>query len=721
MAGIVSSYREPDPRAAEKEDVSGPDVEIEIGPDGPVSYMQDGAMVTENDDDTVTLDFNPQDEEKEDKDDSDHDANLAEILEESVLDQIATDVLQGIEEDLTSRSGWAGAIEKAMDMLGIKITDTAIDTTDSGTISKVHSTMILEAIINYQADFTAEMLPAKGPVKTEDNQTEPEGNRSAMADALERDLNHYLTDVDKAYYPDSRRMAFIQCFMGMAYKKVYSDPVKDRPVSRHVSPLNLIVSNDITTISDCNRITHSVPMRQAVMKRLQKSGFYRELPLETPNPEADQGESKIRELEGTQVPSGTALPQDAVHKLYESYIEVDLTDYGAPAKYGHKDGLFCPYRVTIDRTSRKILELRRNWKKDDEQYCARERFVEYVFVPGLGYYAYGVAHLLAGSQRAATAMLRILIDTGMFSSFPGWLQAKAGPGQNRTNQINVKPGSGAEIDTGGLPIKEAVMELPYKEPSATLFNTLGMLFEAGKRMVGAFMMPVGEGTANIPVGTILAMIEQSTKPMAAIHKSNHMSQQHEFQLLKELFAEDPTPLAKFAKTPARLWSLQDSLQDINIVPASDPNTPSNVHRIMRAWALGEIVKENPAHYDVRKVERLRLQALNINPDEVMLPPPPPGAQPPAPPSKLDEIKLQAQVREAEQSRELQQDLIRGELKNKQEIAKITDNQADRQHDMEMQRLKMAETANKEKGKFMSGIMGILKADKSSKKPAAKKE
>lgn len=661
-------------------------------------YIEDGIEFTELDDDMVSINLEPDRKPLSQLSKTDHEYNLAEALEDGVLALLAEELLRGVESDLRSRSKWENTVTKAMDMLGLEITESG-DLEQNGTVSKVHHGLMLDAIINYQSDAGAELYPAVGPVKVEDNSSETDSKSSEKATLMERKFNHYLTDIAKEYYPDNYRMLFAQGLMGDAFKKIYHCPMKERQVSKFVSAIDLIVSNDATDLEDVGRVTHRVRMRQNVMKRMQILGVYRSVDLDVPAPEYSEGEEKIADIEGTQTADTNPEVEDIPHELYETYAELDIPGFSHP-----KD-LPIPYKVTIDVTSRRILEIRRNWKEGDGNYQKRNRFVKYPFIPGLGFYGYGCAHVLGQDQKALTALERELIDAGMFANFPGFLQAKHGPSQNRTNQIRVMPGQGVEVDTGGLPIKDSIMDLPYKEPSATLLSLATGIADMARKKVGAAHIPVGEGTANIPVGTLLAMIELATKPMSAIHKRNHNAQQREFQILQELFMEDPSPLWKFSKdSDEDKIKIKEAISDISLVPAADPNTPSNIHRIMRTWALMELAKASPDMYDLHAVHKRALSALAFNDEELLKPPPPPGAGPQQEPSKIDEIQLEAAVREGEQSREMQQDIVRGKMKENLEDKKLLDRAQERQHEKEMAALKYGETELKEKGKFM-GILG----------------
>lgn len=527
----------------------------------------------------------------------------------------------------------------------------------------------------------ASMIGHNGGPPLEEEPEEMPIDRNALAEALEEDMNHYLTAVAKEYVPDYYRMLFAQGLMGTAFKKVFHCPVRGRPVSDFISLVDLIVSNDATDINTAGRVTHRTKISQSLMKRMQLLGVYRDVPLTTPSENVSDLEQKVKDTEGVEAGNTTMLDNDADHELYEVYV-----DYNLPG-YKHKDDLPLPYKITIEVENRKIIEIRRDWKEGDATYTRRRTFVKYELIPGLGFYGYGYMHILGNTQKALTAVERELLDAGMFACFPGFLVAKTGTRQTTTD-IRVMPGQGAEIDTNGLPIKDSVMELPYKEPSSVLLALAQGLAGDARALAGFLEIPVGEGMANIPVGTIMAMIEQATKVMGAIHKRNHTAHQDELEMLRDLFIEDPESLWKFARSPKRRWQLAAEFADMYLVPASDPNIPSHIHRIMMGMALAQRAKEKPGLYDEREVEERLLRIMGFDDFENLLKKPQADGKGPPPDPQVTQTMIEGKNREAEQMREMAQDQQRGQIKMAEKQMEIADNMQQRAHEQTMEAMKM---------------------------------
>lgn len=614
--------------------------------------------------------------------DQDFNDNLAETIPEDVLNVISNEIIEGIQSDLESRQEWESSYAKGVQMLGLKMEDASGDISSGGTVSKVYHQLLLESVVRYQSNGRAELLPVDGPVKVRNDSPTESLEAMQTAEALEKDVNHYLTVIDKDYYPDFDQMLFDLGFCGMAFRKLYHCPLKNRPVDEFVSALDMIVSNDAKgSLTNVGRYTQRIMMRQGVLKRLQLAGFYREVGLILPNEDLDEAQRKILEVEGLS-PLNT-LPRDQRHTIYESYVDYDLAAYD---EFGKAAGYPLPYRVTLDKDSTKILEIRRNWKEDDPDFKPRRRFVKYGYVPGLGFYDYGLIHLIGNTERALTAIERQLLDAGQFSNFPGFLFTKQA-GRQDTNQIRVAPGSGQGIDTGGLPITSAVMALPYKEPSAVLAAVAKDIEAGAMRLSGVAEVPVGEGRADIPVGTMVALVEQATKVLSAVHKRNHCSQQEEFEILMELFREDPEALWRFAKNPARKWQMAEELNDMELVTAADPNTPSHIHRIMKAMALGQMVQAYPQEFNVPNVLAKILGILGFDDIQNIMAPPQAQAGPPPNP-EAENIKLQSQARAVEQDKEKEQDVIRGNYKIEETKLNMQNDAAERETKLKLESMKM---------------------------------
>lgn len=472
--------------------------------------------------------------------------------------------------------------------------------------------------------------------------------RNALADALEHDMNHYLTVIDKDYYPNTSQMLMSRGLLGCQFKKVYHDPLLRRPVSRWVKGTDLIVSNEATSLSGAARITERIPMRQSVVKRLQVMHHWADVSLVIPTSVATAMERQVGDVQG--VDPMPRLPADQLHTIYECYCELDI---GALAndERGKDVGYPLPYRVTLDKDSRQILEIRRNWKKGDETYTARRRYVKFGHVPGLGFYDWGFVHLIGNPQRAATMIERVLIDTGMLNSFPGGIVAKTPGSRQRTTEIRPAPGEFAVMDTGGLPMSDFITVWPYKEPSAVLAAMGQDIASQMKQVSGTVDLPVGEGRiGNTPVGTIMAYIDAVSKVPSAVHKDDHIAQQEEFEMLKELFAEAPETLWRGAKKPMRKWAVAQEIMDQDLVPAADPNVPSQTHRLMqtnlRMQAAGLPQFQGIANQRAIWEDFIRTTG-GSNTGEYTLPPAPPQAPPPDP--KI----VVAQIKSADAAKELQ--------------------------------------------------------------------
>lgn len=570
------------------------------------------------------------------------DVNLATVMDENDMNVLAAQLLEGIQADLHSRSEWEQTYNTGIDMLGVKLEVPSAEVSQAGSISKVYHPLLLEAVIRYQSNSMPELCPSNGPVKAKDQQPLASMGRSALVEAFEKDFNHYLTVVAKEYYPDFDRMLFQQGFGGCVVRKVYRCPLRRRPVSEFITGIDFIVSNNTISLTDCGRKTQRSLMLPATMKRMMLTGHYRDIELTQPNETPTQAEIKIKETEG--INPTPQLPEDMRYTIYECYTSLDLKgfEHVDPAT-GEQTGLPLPYRITIDKDSRRILEIRRNWRQNDPECMERKVFVKYGLIPGFGFYDYGYIHILGNTERALTAIERQLLDAGQFANFPGLLMGKQAARQD-TNVVRVPPGAAHEIDTGGMKIGDVVMALPYKEPSVVLAKLAEQIAQDASRLGGTAELPVGEGRQDAPVGTTLALLEQATKITSAVHRRNHISQQEEFEIMKQLFAEDPTALWRFAQTPQRRWQVAQEFMDINITPASDPNTSSHMQRIMRAVGIQQLASAHPDLYDQRKVDAEALKVLGVQDPESLFKPP---AQPDPRIAELGMAYVQAETASAQ--------------------------------------------------------------------------
>lgn len=552
--------------------------------------------------------------------------NLVDEIDSGELSRISGDLIRGIEDDIQSRQEWIDDRAQGIKLLGLKVEIPGTQGTPDGApvegMSKVRHPLLLEAVLRFQANARSELLPTDGPVKTRIDAVQTTPAQQELAESLEKDLNHYLTVTASEYYPDTDRMLFMLGFGGTAFKKVYFCPLRNRPVSESIDADDLIVNNSATDLKNAKRITHRVMMRPSTVKRLQILGVYRDVELSTPNPvDLDAVQREKNAQQG--ISADQFHPDDRDREIYECYCELDINGFEHKWK-GKETGLEIPYRVTIDVSTKEILSIVRNYDEDTQQLPeARQNFVKYTFVPGMGFLDIGLLHILGNTTNAVTAAWREMLDAGMFANFPGFLMADTGARQN-TNIFRVPPGGGALVKTGGLPINQAIMPLPYKEPGASLMTLVQNIAETGQRVGGTAEVMVGEGRQDAPVGTTLALIEQATKILNAVHKRMHSAQAEEFQLLARCFRENPDSFWQRAKKPAYPWSEQTflaALEDIEIVPQADPNTASHTQRLMRVAALKQLQAANPTQFDGAAVDREALMALGwAYPEQFFVPP-----------------------------------------------------------------------------------------------------
>jgi len=649
--GLSPSIRQPGlvpPDADDSEDII---VETaEGGGDVPEFDDKGNILKIEHEDGSITisLDGSPI-KRAEREDETDWFRNLVDDIGSDELGRISSELLRGIEDDISSRKDWIEERALGVKLLGLKVEIPGLQGASDGApvegMSKVRHPLLLEAVLRFQANARSELLPTDGPVKIRNDDNNSELREDQLANALEMDLNHYLTTTASEYYPDTDRMLLMLGFGGTSFKKIYFCPLRNRPVSESVDADDLVVNNAATDLRNAKRITHRVLMRPSVVKRLQILGVYRDVSLSTASaPKLDSLQREERAQQG--ISAESTNPDDRDREIYECYCELDIKGFEHEHK-GKISGLEIPYRVTIDVSSREILSIVRNYDESTKDLPeARMRFVKYTFVPGLGFYDIGLLHILGNTTNAITAAWRELLDAGMYSNFPGFLMADTGGRQN-TNIFRVPPGGGALVKTGGLPISQAIMPLPYQPPSQALMALVSDMAQTGMRIGGTSEQQVGEGKAEAPVGTTLAMIEQATKVMNAVHKRLHAAQAEEFQLLVECFREHPESFWQRRGRSNAAWDEETFLQALDncdLVPQADPNTASHGQRMMKVLALKQLQAQNPTMYDPIAIDMAAMQAIGYsNPQQFLAPP---GAQQ-QPPPELQKLIAETKVKQQE--------------------------------------------------------------------------
>jgi hypothetical protein len=603
-----------------------------------VTTTKDGSIVIEEPDGGVVIEFNPKRLNSEESA-KDHDANLAEFIDDSELGAIASDLIEGVEEDRRSSAEWLQTRANGIALLGLKIENPRTDASSSAPLegmSTVRHPLLAEACFHFQANAGGEFLPTEGKAKvaTYGAQT---AYKDQLADKLEKALDWYLTVKATEYVPDTDRLLFMTGFSGQSFKKVHDCPLRRRPVSEMVDAEDLVVNNTTVDMQTAMRVTHIIKMNQVTFKRMQLVGAYRDVEVSYPDANISAFEAAKARMEGINL--NVTRPEDQDRTIYECYTFLDL-----PGFEHHRDdeptGLPLPYRVTIDLTSREILEVRRDWEEGDEDFERKRIFVPFGFAPTFGFYCTGLLQILGNATTAVTGAWRLLLDAGMFSNFPGFLYAKTGAKQ-ANNTFRIAPGSGAPVDVpGGVKLGDAIMPLPYKGPDPTLVQLVDNIAAAGQKLGGTAELPTAEGKADVPVGTMMAAIEQAGKILNAVHRRLHAAQAIEFGLLLNLLRKRPDVLIQYDPDDPT-WTQElvlHALQNYTIVPRADPNTPSHVHRLMKATALGTIAQQTPPGvFDPVKVVRRILTMMQIDDVDDLFLPPQQGQQQPSP----EEIKAQS--------------------------------------------------------------------------------
>ena len=633
-----------DPRFIRQPEIAEPEKPkgetVDLGDDEAVKIKPD-AIIVDLPDGKISINLGglgalpPPDDAK-----SDHDANLAMYVDGGTLGAISDELIRLISDDITRQQQRLDDVVKGLELLGVKLEEPRTEPNSEG-ISVIRHPLLLEAVLRFQANARGELLPADGPVKVKNEGDDVEA-LNVQAQQLEDDFNHYLTSGAPEYYPDFDRMLFSLGHGGEAYKKVYWHPLKRRPVSETIDRKDIILSDGAVSLEACARITHRCKMRPSVVKQMQLAGAWRDVSLSSGvlMPDMNVVDRKLDDLTGI-LPKMNLTMDDTDREIYECYCELDLQGFEHEEE-GEQTGLPLPYRVTIDKDSRQILEIRRWWEEGDPSYVRKEVFVEYVFVPAYPGFNLGLLHILGNATRALTAAWRIALDNGMLANFPGGVMARS-TGKQQTTNIRVGPGQIAPMDVDGVPLNQAFMPLPYRDVTQGLIGIIQNVEQTSRTVGGTAETAVGEGRNDAPVGTTIALIEQSQKVISAVHKRLHAAQQKEFALLKELFRRDPESLWRNNKNPnfgRDTALLLAALDNTDIVPKADPNTASHTMRVQKAIAIYTLAQQNPAAFDQQAVYNKVLTMVGIDDFQGLFSKTPPG---PPPVDETKKLAAQAQM------------------------------------------------------------------------------
>ena len=544
----------------------------------------------------------------------DHNANLAEVLDDSVLGEISSELRSKYEDDQESRSEWQESYTKGLDLLGIKYDER---TQPFEGASGVTHPLISESVTQFQAQAYKELLPAGGPVRTKIIGAKTVES-DAQAQRVKDYMNYLITEVMEEFDPDTDQMLFYLPLSGSTFKKVYYDPTKNRPVSRFVAAEDLVVPYTATDLATASRITHVLRMDENQVRKLQVAGVYRDVELSADDTSAYQSDikEKIFDLEGVD-----SNHTEDVLSILEMYVDLDLEGFEDLDQNGEPTGIKLPYMVTLDYGSGEILSIRRNYRENDPVKRKIPYFVHYKFLPGLGFYGFGLIHMIGGLGRAATSILRQLIDAGTLANLPAGFKARGIRVRNSDEPLN--PGEFRDIDAPGGDIRNSIIPLPYKEPSATLGQLLGALIQDGRRFVAIADSKIAEpGSQQQPVGTTVALLERGMKVMSAIHKRLHYAQKSEFKMLGIVVRDNMPPAYPYAVAGAEQQILVQDFDDrIDILPVSDPNIFSMAQRVTLAQTELQLAQSNPQLHNLHEAYKRMYQALEVQNIEELLPPP----------------------------------------------------------------------------------------------------
>jgi hypothetical protein len=565
-----------------------------------------GPTVTPDDEGGVTVDFGETADEEGAA--PEHFDNLAEYMDDGDLSSIAADLISDFDNDLNTRAEWEKAYIQGLDLLGLKIDER---TTPWPGACGVFHPVLTEAVIRFQAQTIMEVFPSSGPVETKIvGKADEEVLKQAQR--VKQEMNYMVTEKMRDYRSETEQLLFRLPLAGSAFRKVYYDTVNMIPAAVFVPAEDFVVAYGTTDLAACPRYTHVTRMYPNELRKLQVSGFYRDIDIPEPTPDYSSLQKKYDKVKG-ETPSVTDDPR---HAILEMCVDLDLPGFE------DEDGLELPYVVTIEKSSREVLAIRRNWKEDDPTFTKRQYFVHYQYLPGLGFYGTGLIHLIGGIAKSATSILRQLVDAGTLSNLPGGLKARGLRIKGDDNPI--MPGEFRDVDVASGSIRDSITFLPYKEPSSVLYQLLGNLVDEGRRIGSIAEMDVGNSNPEAPVGTTLALLERSMKVMSAVQARVHQSLSREFQLIADVIREYMPPEYEYAVSDADTnpYSRQADFDGrVDIIPVSDPNASTMAQKVMQYQAAIQLSQNAPeGMYNVEVLHKQMLHALNVPNIDLILPP-----------------------------------------------------------------------------------------------------
>ena len=592
-----------------------PQEEIEIQEEQAAESQDPSVEVIPNEDGSVQVDFEPGKVNIEGT--PNHFDNLAELLPEDITDPIGSELVENYMDYKASRKDWEQSYTNGLDLLGFKYDNRTEPF--QGASGATHP-VLAEAVTQFQAGAYKELLPAEGPVRTQ-IVGNPDQQKVAQAQRVKDYMNYELMEKMEEYEPEFDQMLFHLPLAGSTFKKVYYDDLLGRAVSKFVPADDLVVPYSATSLEDAESIIQTIKISENDLRKQQVNGFYSDIELQKPQSVMkDDVEAKEHDLEGTKKTG----KQEMIYTLLECHVNLDLEGFEDKDAEMNPTGIKLPYIVTVDETSRKVLSIRRNYEPTDPKRNKIQYFVHFKFLPGLGFYGFGLIHMIGGLSRTATAALRQLLDAGTLSNLPAGFKQRGI--RVRDEAAPLQPGEFRDVDAPGGNLRDAFMTLPYKEPSQTLLALMGVVVQAGQRFAAIADMQVGEGNQNAAVGTTVALLERGSRVMSAIHKRLYAGMKQEFKLLAKVFKTYLPPVYPFDVVGGRREIKQMDFDDrVDILPVADPNIFSMAQRISMAQTELQLATSNPQIHNLYAAYRKMYEALNVKNIDQILPPPAPMA------------------------------------------------------------------------------------------------
>jgi len=541
------------------------------------------------------------------EDENEFSKNLAEEMDEGQLASLASTLMQDYDTDISSRKDWIQTYVDGLELLGMKLEERMEPWPGA---CGVYHPLLTEAVVKFQAETMMETFPASGPVKTKIIGKETADTKKA-AERVQDDMNHQLTDVMYEYRPEHERMLWGLGLAGNAFKKVYFDPALGRQVSMYCPAEDVVVPYGASSLEAAERVTHVMRKTENEVKRLQHEGFYRDIDLGKPNNVMDEVEKKIAEK------LGFRASQDDRFKLLEMQVELDLEGYEHTDEDGEETGIALPYIVTIEKSSGEVLAIRRNWRPEDEDCHKRTHFVHYGYIPGFGFYCFGLIHLIGAFAKSGTSILRQLVDAGTLSNLPGGFKTRGL--RTKGDDTPISPGEFRDMDVPSGSLRDNIMALPYKEPSQVLAALLNQIIEEGRKFAGAVELQTSDMSAQAPVGTTLAILERQLKTMSAVQARIHYSMKQEFKLLKEIIRDYTPEEYDYEPVDGGRKAKQSDYDLVDVIPVSDPNAATMAQKVVQYQAALQLAQTAPQLYDLPLLHRQMLDVLGIKNYQKLVP------------------------------------------------------------------------------------------------------